>query len=158
MAEIIPTYLGNKELLTGKTVAFLAPGYVAPLAVMPTYDWAVRASKGAEIIVSGFNSSLEKDVWKLLEENGGSMILVLVRNPFQIVPEKYRKLIEEGRLLIVFLSLETRLSRWSARIRNRYICDIANSIVFPSMNPESSLYELSQNYSKDGKARIVWNN
>lgn len=156
MAEITPIYLGNEELLTRNIVAFMAPGHVAPLAVMPTYDWAIKAVQRSETIVSGFNSSLEKDVWKLIEETGGSMILVLVRTPYQIVPEKYRKLIEEGRLLIIFLSLESRLSRWSAKIRNHYICKIANSIVFPSMNPESSLYGLYQEFYKKGNVSVLW--
>lgn len=155
MADIVATYLGNEGLLRGDKVAFLAPGHVTPLAVLPSYDWALEATRKGKSIVSGFHSALEKDVWKLSVDSGGSMILVLVRPPFMKVPERYRKLIQEGRLLIVFLSIEVRLSRWGAKIRNRYVCELAESIVFPCMNPKSSLFKLFEEYTSIGQVQVL---
>ncbi|MBD5328911.1 MAG: hypothetical protein HDS03_03325 [Bacteroides sp.] len=142
MDKLSPEYFGNKYLLSQPKVAFLAPEHVPLLAERPAYTWAANVIANGLTIVSGYTAVIEKEIWDMVERDGGTMILVLVRASFKNIPSKYLDLIAEGRLLIIFLGLSWRMSRGNVMIRDEYICDLTDSIVFPSMNNESSLYPI----------------
>ena len=138
-------YLGNEELLKARKTAFLAPRRIAPEAVMPSYDWAVGMARRGECVISGFASPVERDVWDFLVSSGTQpVILVSVRSKFARTPVKYRQLLAQGRLLIIFLGLGARQSAPNAAERNRYVAALAESVVMPSLHEGSSLYPLWQ--------------
>lgn len=148
-------YLGNIDLLKQPMTAFLAPSKIAPESVLPTLDWATEMAQTGRVIVSGFSSKLETDVWDVLVRNGSPIIMVLVRSKFKRIPMEYHPLLDRGQLLFLFLGLGSRLSRQNAPIRNAYVANLANEVVFPYISEQSSLYTIYQNALNKGKSVYI---
>lgn len=151
-----PEYLGNKELLNGAKIGFLAPGRIAPGCVMPAYDWATATARREDVaVVSGFTSTIERDVLDFLLRGRCGLILVLVRQPYKVVPAELQPLLDTNRLLVIFLGIASRLSRKTAPQRNAYVASLADELIFPCINPDSSLYPLYQSLLASDKSLQV---
>ena len=74
--------------------------------------------------------------------------MVLTRSKFKVVPMKYRPLLDANRLLIIFLGYGSHPCREYAARRNEYVASLADSLVFASINPESSLYPIFSKYEQ----------
>lgn len=136
-------YLGNKELLNVQKTAFLASSTIPPDKVLKCYDWATQMAKEGKCVVSGFSSHLEKEVLHFLAKGKQPIILVLARQMYKQIPQELQPLLDSGRLLIISTSNSPRQSKATALSRNRYICEIADQILFVGVNEKSSLYDLS---------------
>ncbi len=154
--------LGNAALMERPKVAFLSSRRVAPAAVMRCYDWATAMCGGgggatvlpvaatsattpAGCVIGGFQSALERDVLKLLLPVGGpSIVMVLARGMWRIVPMEYREAINSGRMLVVspFSQGVIRVSRETAEKRNAFVLDHCDEAVFASLDPDGSLARL----------------
>lgn len=139
-------YLGNKELLKLKKTAFLASSTIPPEMLLSCYDWA--AGKHDRCVVSGFSSKLEKDVLHFLLRSKCPIILVLARQMYKVVPEELKDALGQGRLLIISTSTAVRQSKVTAFARNKYICEIADSIIFVGVTTNSSLYPLAEKFKQ----------
>ena len=137
-------YLGNKELMNLPKTAFLASSTIPPDMVLKCYDWATAKHEGC--VVSGFSSKLEQDVLHFLIKAKCPIILVLARCMYKVIPAELKEAMEEGRLLIISVSNATRQSKVTAHARNKYICDIADKILFVGVSENSSLYSIKPNY------------
>ena len=137
-------------LLEREKVAFLAPSQVSPLAVLPTLDWASEMARMEQVVVSGFTSRLEKEVWSVLARGTSPIVLVTVQHRYKRVPKELRSLLDCNRLLIISLGLAHRLSRPLAAKRNAYVATLATKLVFPSIDETSSLFPIYQTAIKDG--------
>ena len=136
-------YLGNTELLKVPKTAFLASSTIPPDMVLKCYDWASQMAKEGKCVVSGFSSHLEKEVLHFLAKGKQPIILVLARQMYKQIPQELQPLLDSGRLLIISTSTSPRQSKVTALSRNRYICEIADQILFVGVTEKSSLYELS---------------
>jgi len=145
-------YLGNKELLKQHKTAFLASSTIPPDMVLKCYDWATAKHEGC--VVSGFSSKLEQDVLHFLLKAKCPVILVLARCMYKVIPAELEEAMEEGRLLILSVSNATRQSKVTAHARNKYICEIADEILFVGVTEKSSLAELASAY-KDKTATLA---
>jgi len=74
------------------------------------------------------------------------VILVLARQMYKVIPEEMKETLDQGRLLIISTSHAVRQSKVTALARNKYICEIADKILFVGVNEKSSLYPLKCNY------------
>lgn len=137
-------YLGNKELLKLKKTAFLASSTIPPEMVLRCYDWAAGKHEGC--VVSGFSSKLEQDVLHFLLKANCPIILVLARQIYKVIPEELKEVLEQDRLLIISTTNAVRQSKVTALSRNRYICELADEILFVGVNEESSLKPLQEKY------------
>lgn len=137
-------YLGNKELLKQYKTAFLASSTIPPDMVLKCYDWASAKHEGC--VVSGFSSKLEQDVLHFLLKAKCPIILVLARCMYKVIPEELKEAMEEGRILIISVSNAVRQSKVLAHARNKYICEIADQILFVGVSEKSSLYKLRVDY------------
>ena len=137
-------YLGNKELLKLKKTAFLASSTIPPDMVLRCYDWAAAKHEGC--VVSGFSSKLERDVLHFLLRSKCPIILVLARQMYKVIPEELKEALDQDRLLIISTTNAVRQSKVTALARNKYICEIADSILFVGVNEKSSLYPLKCNF------------
>ena len=140
------TYLGNQSLLSMPKTAFLASSTIPVEKVLQCYDWAIEMRKQGRCVISGFSSRLERDVWKFLVKGQQPIILVLARSMFRRVPPELQPLLDEGRLLIISTSTSSRQSKATAFARNRFICDIADDILFIGASGSSSLAPLQEEY------------
>ena len=139
-------YLGNKELLKQHKTAFLASSTIPPDMVRKCYDWAAGKHEGC--VVSGFSSKMEQDVLHFLLKAKCPVILVLARCMYKVIPENLKEAIEEGRLLIISVSNAVRQSKVTAHARNKYICEIADQILFVGVDEKSSLYCLQEEFKE----------
>src|SRR5574344_525782 len=98
------TYLGNKELLKLHKIGFFCSRTVSGAAVLHSYDWATEVDIENNVIVSGFQSKIEKDVRHLLHQRNAKMLLVLARSIYKKMPEELHPLLDGGSLLIVSTS------------------------------------------------------
>ena len=137
-------YFGNKELMNLPKTAFLASSTIPPDMVLKCYDWATAKHEGC--VVSGFSSKMEQDVLHFLIKAKCPVILVLARCMYKVIPEELKEAMEEGRLLIISVSNAPRQSKVTAYARNKYICDIADKILFVGVSEKSSLYKLRVDY------------
>ena len=139
-------YLGNKELLKLPKTAFLASSTIPIEMVLRCYDWATAKHEGC--VVSGFSSKLEQDMLHFLMKSKQPVILVLARQMYKKMPNELQSLLDANRLLIISISNATRQSRATALARNKYICDIADQILFVGVTENSSLFELKLEYQR----------
>ena len=142
---MMPQYLGNMDLLTLRKLGFLASRKVNPVSVIPTIEWANKTSCDPNIaIVSGFQSSLEHEVLDIALKGRCGIIYVLNRSLYRQIPLNLRPAFDSNRILFISLTSEktTRPSKANATIRNHYITDIADALVFASVGDKSSLHQL----------------
>ena len=139
-------YLGNKELLELPKTAFLASSTIPTDMVLKCYDWATQMAKEKQCVISGFSSHLEKEVLHFLIKGRCPIILVLAREMYKQVHPELQMLLDDNRLLIVSVSKAVRQSKATAYARNKYICEIADKILFVGVTEQSSLYSLKDMY------------
>lgn len=139
-------YLGNKELLKVMKTAFLASRTISSETVMRCYDWATEMRSQGECVVSGFCSKLEQDVLHFLLKGTQPIIIVLARRLYKVIPKELEAALEQNRLLIISASNATRQSKQTALVRNKYICEISDKILFVGVTEQSSLNMLKTAY------------
>lgn len=142
-----PQYLGNMDLLTLRKVGFLASRKVNPTSVIPTINWANKVSHDPNItIISGFQSTLEREILDIALKGTCGIIYVLNRSLYRQIPLNLRPAFDSNRTLFISLTSEKtiRPSAANANIRNHYITDIADLLVFASVDEASSLHQLTQ--------------
>jgi predicted Rossmann fold nucleotide-binding protein DprA/Smf involved in DNA uptake len=137
-------YIGNIDLLKQQKVAFLSSRNISPQSVIACYDWATQQRSTGRCVISGFHSQIEKDVLHFLLKGKQPLILVLGRSLYKQLPEEFIKPLEENRLLIVSVVSQrtNRQSIETALLRNKYIVENANEVVFGSLDPNGMLYQL----------------
>ena len=145
-------YLGNKELLKLPKTAFLASSTIPPDMVLRCYDWATAKHEGC--VVSGFSSKLERDVLHFLIKAECPIILVLARRMYREIPEELKEPLAQGRLLIISTNNAVRQSKVTALARNKYVCELADSIIFVGVTPKSSLQQLKEAFN--AKKSTAW--
>ncbi len=149
-----PQYLGNKELLNKKLIAFLSSTTIATDKVLACYDWATNLSNQTDCVVSGFQSPIEKDVLHFLLKKRIPVIIVLARALYKHIPDELKMAFEENRVLFISISNNPRNSKIVANQRNHYVGNMASSIVFGMLSEESSLYDIYLKLQKDGKTIV----
>ncbi len=147
-------YLGNQELLKLKKTAFLASSTIPLDMVLKCYDWVASQGTG-DCIISGFSSKLEQDVLHFLLKAKCPIILVLARQMYKVVPDEMKDALTEDRLLIISATTATRQSKATALARNRYICELADDILFVGVTEQSSLWRLKKEFIKKSTASSI---
>ena len=144
MEEPIFPMLGSTSLLTLPKTAFLSSRRVAPAAVMRCYDWATEIRDGGRCVMGGFQSALERDVLSILLRGESPIILVLARSLWKSTPKEFQEAIAAGRMLVISPVPQSvhRVSEETAAIRNGWILDHADEVVFASLDPDGSLSRL----------------
>lgn len=134
------THIGNATLLERHLVAFLAPGRIATLSVMPTLEWATEVARRDDVaVVSGWQSRLEREVLEVLLNGSCGIVLVLARDNYKNIPTIWQKPMAEGRLLIISVCHQQRQNRQTASIRNERVVDMSTEVVMPIEPPVDSM-------------------
>ena len=139
-------YLGNQELLKLRKTAFLASSTISSETVLQVYDWATEMRNRGECVVSGFSSKLEQDVLHFLLKGSQPIIIVLARRMFKVIPDELKEPLAQNRLLLISVSNAIRQSKVTAMVRNRYVCEMADRIIFVGVTEQSSLYAYKSKY------------
>lgn len=138
--------IGNESLLSLHKTGFLASRTIEAQSVLKCYDWACKERDNGDCVISGFSSKLEKDVFHFLLKGTQPIILVLGRALYKTIPKELIKPCERGTLLIISPVQQnvTRQSEQSAFVRNKFIVENADKMVFASVTQKSSLWSLYQ--------------
>lgn len=142
---------GTSQKNLGNAIGFLCSRSTSSSAILPSLDWASYAAQGSAPIASTFHSKLEVAVLDILMRGTCPIILVLARQPYKILPDKLKEAVASGRLEILSVSDDSRISKESALQANQYICDHAQSLTFGFLSQESSLYPLYLQAAQSGK-------
>ena len=142
-------YLGNRELLKLKKTAFLASSTISSETVLRCYDWATEMRNRGECVVSGFSSKLEQDVLHFLLKGNQPIIVVLARRMYRNIPDGLKEPLAQNRLLIISVSNAVRQSKVTAMARNRYVCEMADKILFVGVTEQSSLYAVKKEFENN---------
>lgn len=143
-------HLGNLSLLDQHPVGFLCSQTTASSAILPCLDWATEMAKGSVPVMSTFHSDLESAVLDILLRGSCPIILVLGRSMYKVMPKRLVEAFEAGRLLVVSISQQSRISRESAFLCNRYIAETASMLTFGFLSKQSSLYPLYEEIISKG--------
>ena len=143
--------LGNTSLLSQPAHGFLCSRCTKSRAILPCLDWAAEMAHGSTPVMSTFHSELEDAVLDILLRGTCPIILVLGRRPYTDIPAKLKTALDTGRLLIVSISSQQRITKDSALRCNEYICNTASHLTFGFVSPSSSLYLLYQQAQTEGK-------
>jgi len=137
-------YFGNQKLLQEYKIGFLCSRKVPADIILKTYDWAIEQREKGTCVVSGFHSKIEKDVFHYLAKGKQPIILVLARSMYKRVPNEFKKLLDDGRLLIIspFNKNVNRVTKRTAFVRNKYIIEISDELKIPYISKDGSLDKL----------------
>jgi hypothetical protein len=127
---VIEAQIGNEGLLKLRKTAFLCSRQVPASTVLKCYDWAIAQREAGTCVISGFHSTIEKDVLHYLLKGKQSIIIALARGLKERIEPAFEKPLAEGRLLFItpFRKDTTRVSSETATVRNEMMIDIADEI------------------------------
>ena len=142
--------LGDESILDLPKVGFLSSRKVPPAAVMKCYDWATEMRDQGVCVMGGFQSPLERDVLTLLLQGKQPVIWVLAHKLWteKGIPKLYREPIASGRLLVVSPVARSvaRVDVRTASIRNRYVLEHSERVVFAALDSAGTLARLVGGY------------
>lgn len=141
---------GNEELLNLSKAAFLCSRKVPAGAVLRCFDWAVERREQGYCVISGFHSTIEKDVLHYLLKGSQPIIVALHRGIGPTILNTYKREIEQGRMLILSPFEQTRMrgGKKEATIRNRLMVELADEVVVGYASPNGTLSSLLSTTSK----------
>ena len=143
-------YKGNPALLDRRKVAFFASRVVSPAVEEQALRWAEACCATDRVVISGFQSPLEKSVFELLLKARHPVIWALGRTLYHRYSPKIQAALAEQRILI-FAVRNTCCTNWqTAQTRNYLIASMSDESVY-AMNIEGRgsslkvLYEIEKN-------------
>ena len=146
------TMVGNISLLKKPMQGFLCSRTARSSIILPCLDWAVEMAKGEMPVISTFHSKMEKSVLEVLLAGKCPIVMVLGRKLYKEVPEMLQQALKDGRMLMVSLSEQTRISQQSALACNRFIMEHAQEVVVGFAAPGGNLEMILE--SNDDKKQI----
>jgi predicted Rossmann fold nucleotide-binding protein DprA/Smf involved in DNA uptake len=150
--------LGNTELLKLNMTAFLCSRQVSASTLLRCYDWAIAQREAGTCIISGFHSTIEKDVLHYLLKGKQPIIIALARGLKEKIEPMFEKPLAEGRLLFItpFGKEVKRVSAQTATVRNTMMIELADKITVGYASKGGQLDKLSDSYKK-GIQYITYN-
>ena len=123
-------YTGNLALLDRRKVAFFASRVVSPTVEEQALRWAEACCATDRVVISGFQSPLEKSVFELLLKARHPVIWALGRALYRRYPPAVEEALAEQRILI-FAVRNVRRTGWqTAHTRNYTIATMAEESVY----------------------------
>lgn len=141
---------GDRSRLKLPTTAFLCSRKVPAGIILKCYDWAIAQRNAGNCVISGFHSTIEKDVFHYLLKGSQPIIIALHRGIGPEIIKAFTSEIESGRLLIIspFERKVSRGDKRTAAIRNRLMIELADQIVIGHASPGGELDKLLSTMAK----------
>ena len=148
LGELTPVtlaFLGPVEWLHGPLLGLLCSRECPGNAILATLDRVPEWAKAGRIVISGFHSPLEQQIFRSLLRRSGRAVKVLARTlEGYRLPLLERAALDAGRLLLIspFPAEVRRTTRQTALDRNRLVIALAGELVTPHVREHSPLAEL----------------
>ena len=123
-------YTGNPALLDRRKVAFFASRVVSPAVEEQAMRWAKACCATDRVVISGFQSPLEKSVFELLLKARHPVIWALGRALYRRYPPAVEEALAEQRILIFAVRNARRTGWQTAQTRNYTIAAMAEESVY----------------------------
>ena len=123
-------YTGNPALLGRRKVAFFASRVVSPAVEEQALRWAEACCATDRVVISGFQSPLEKSVFELLLKSRHPVIWALGRALYRRYPPAVEEALAEQRILIFAVRNARRTGWQTAQTRNYTIATMAEESVY----------------------------
>ncbi len=151
--------LGNTRLLKLSKTAFLCSQQVPANAVLKCYDWAIAQREAGKCIISGFHSTIEKDVLHYLLKGSQPIIIALARGLKDKLEPELKQALKQDRLLIVtpFNRDVKRVTAKTAVKRNHFMLDLADNLVIGYLNPSGNLSKMLKDCSFNKRIKYLEN-
>lgn len=135
---------GNKDILKEDKIGFISSQKCPAHVVLKSYDWAKLQRKSGQCVVCTNHSQIEKDVFEILLRGKQPLILVLARGMKARWEPEIVEAVEENRLLVIspFEDNVKRVTRFTARKKNKTIIEMSDSIVVGYATENGQLAEL----------------
>ncbi len=152
-------FLGNRDILELPKTAFLCSRKYPASIVLKSYDWAVRQREEGRCVISGFHSTIEKDIFGYLIKGAQPVILVLARGLKKRWPKEVLDAIDQKRLLVVtrFDVSVKRVVRETAIKRNELMVELADEVLIAYASPTGNLENIIQQYQNSNKEIFCFN-
>ena len=121
---------GNPALLGRRKVAFFASRVVSPAVEEQALRWAEACCATDRVVISGFQSPLEKSVFELLLKSRHPVIWALGRALYRRYPPAVEEALAEQRILIFAVRNARRTGWQTAQTRNYTIATMAEESVY----------------------------
>lgn len=143
-------HLGNLDLLRLEKTAFLSSAIKTSEAIENVEKWLKTIDYNNICIISGFQSEIERFVLDSLLKTEAKIIFVMAKKLFNTYPQKYKEAVKNGRMLIItpYNTNDSVVTKQTARKRNVYVINHAQSIVVGSITPNGMLEELLKHNNK----------
>ncbi len=152
-AELIETLftMGNCEIIRLHKTAFLCSRKIPAGIILKCYDWAIEQREAGNCVISGFHSTIEKDVLHYLLKGTQPIILALARGLKKKVDTELEQALSDNRLLIItpFNQSVTRVSEKTSFQRNQVMTELADSITVGFASSQGSLEKLITQVDKE---------
>jgi len=121
--------------------------------VLKCYDWAIAQREAGHCIISGFHSTIEKDVLHYLLKGTQPIILALARGLKKRLEPELKDALDKNRLLLItpFSEKVKRVTRETANLRNRLMAELADEIFVAYALPGGNIEKLITDISHTGK-------
>jgi predicted Rossmann fold nucleotide-binding protein DprA/Smf involved in DNA uptake len=144
---------GNQALLAEPLTAFFSSRQCPGAAIRAAMDWALQQASRREPVVSGFHSSLEQSVLKLLLQARCPAVVVLAR-PVDggRLPPEWVEPLAQGRMAVVSAATRAaRLTEALAAERSEWVAQLASQIVVAHASPGGRLAGLCDAWGAAGQ-------
>ena len=155
-------YTGNPALLGRRKVAFFASRVVSPAVEEQALRWAEACCATDRVVISGFQSPLEKSVFELLLKSRHPVIWALGRALYRRYPPTVEEALAEQRILIFAVRNARRTGWQTAQTRNYTIATMAEeSVSARTAAPARSTFSTGWSWGVnrcvvfDGSCRLV---
>lgn len=152
------TVLGDRRLLDGRKLAFFCSRKCPPPLIVRLFDLAVWLRERRVTVVSGFHSPIEQDILDILLRGSQPVIICPARGLETMrVPSKWKRPIDEGRLLVIsrFGPDEKRMSRRRAILRNRFAAALADEVLVIADAAGDGAWALAEEVRQWGKPLLA---
>ncbi|MDR0787357.1 MAG: hypothetical protein LBG44_05770 [Gemmatimonadota bacterium] len=145
-------WVGAPGLLSRLVIGLLASVRVPPDLVLPTLDLTIELGRRGSVLMSGFQTPLEKAVLGLLMSRDFPLIIALPRtlHGFRI-PSEWDEALRDDRMLIISATSRQRSTRETAMERNRLLTRIADTLLVVYASPGGRVWKEACNALAAGK-------
>ena len=152
-------FLGNRDILNLHKTAFLCSRKYPASIVLKSYDWAIMQREEGRCVISGFHSTIEKDIFGYLVKGTQPVILALARGLKNRWLKEVLDLIDKERLLVItpFDTSVKRVVRETAIKRNELMVQLADEILIAYASPKGNLESIVKKYQHTNKRICCFN-
>lgn len=146
--------IGNLDLLAGKKLGLFCSKKCPGELILKSYDLMQAIRDAGVTVISGFHAPMDRECLRILLRGKQPIILCPARSieGMRLKPE-FREPVEQRRMLILssFPAKERRMTSARAEVRNRFVANLADAVLFIHAAPGSKTEGLCQEMTASGK-------